>query len=237
MAEFNHARKEITFKLVYYGPALSGKTTNLQMIHEGAGNDSTGELMTLNTEGDRTLFFDMLPVRMKTASGFSIRLKLFTVPGQVQHNSTRKIVLRGSDGIVFVADSSAAVSKQNAESFDNLLITRDDGLRTPDVRVKVNDVDITPALAEKFASFNPFGYPSNATSPYPGFRLVWPQMKIDEEMPLEVKVEVRDALGNVNQVIKNFSVAFWNDPIFGLHQFPLGLYAVPQLRRSETQTR
>ena len=120
MAEFNHARKEITFKLVYYGPALSGKTTNLQMIHEGAGNDSTGELMTLNTEGDRTLFFDMLPVRMKTASGFSIRLKLFTVPGQVQHNSTRKIVLRGSDGIVFVADSSAAVSKQNAESFDNL---------------------------------------------------------------------------------------------------------------------
>lgn len=120
MAEFNHARKEITFKLVYYGPALSGKTTNLQMIHEGAQHKSTGDLMTLNTEGDRTLFFDMLPVRMKTESGFSIRLKLFTVPGQVQHNSTRKIVLRGVDGIVFVADSSAAVSKQNAESFDNL---------------------------------------------------------------------------------------------------------------------
>ena len=120
MAEFNHARKEITFKLVYYGPALSGKTTNLQMIHQGADKGSTGELMTLATEGDRTLFFDMLPVRMKTTGGFSIRLKLFTVPGQVQHNSTRKIVLRGCDGIVFVADSSAAVSKQNAESFDNL---------------------------------------------------------------------------------------------------------------------
>ncbi len=120
MADFNHARKEITFKLVYYGPALSGKTTNLQKIHEVARSNSAGELMTLNTEGDRTLFFDMLPVKMQTESGFSIRLKLFTVPGQVQHNSTRKIVLRGSDGVVFVADSQNSCAGLNAEAFENL---------------------------------------------------------------------------------------------------------------------
>ena len=113
------------------------------------------------------------------------------------------------------------------ESFENLLITRDDGLRTPDVRVKVNDVDITPALAEKFAGFNPFGFPSNATSPYPGFRVVWPQMKIDEEMPLKIAVEVRDALGNVNQTVSQYSIT--DDPLlFDFFKFPLGLYAVPQ---------
>ncbi|MBN2207709.1 MAG: hypothetical protein JW759_00195, partial [Candidatus Coatesbacteria bacterium] len=113
------------------------------------------------------------------------------------------------------------------ESFDNLLITRPDGLRTPEVHVKVNDLDITPALAEKFAGFNPFGFPSNATSPYPGFRLVWAQLKIDQEMPVRIAVEVRDALGNVNQTVKNYSIALWEDPLFGLHQFPLGLYGVP----------
>ena len=114
------------------------------------------------------------------------------------------------------------------ESFDNLLIARDDGLRTPDVRVKVNDVDITPALAQKFASFNPFGFPSDATSPYPGFRLVWPQMKIDEEMPLKIEVEVSDALGNVNQVVMKYSVTT-EDQLFGFFDFPRGLYQVPEV--------
>jgi len=113
------------------------------------------------------------------------------------------------------------------ESFNNLLIARDDGLRTPDITVKVNDVDITPALAEKFAGFNPFGHPSNATSPYPGFRLVWPQMKIDEEMPLKIEVEVRDGLGNVNQVVEMYSVELWQDPVFDLREFPRGIYGMP----------
>ncbi|MEW6777816.1 MAG: Rab family GTPase [Bdellovibrionota bacterium] len=120
MPEFNHPKKEITFKLVYYGPALSGKTTNLQKIHEAAALNSVGDLMTLNTEGDRTLFFDLLPVKLRTESGFSIKIKLFTVPGQVQHNSTRKIVLRGCDGIVFVADSQASCSRLNADALENL---------------------------------------------------------------------------------------------------------------------
>lgn len=120
MAEFNNARKEITFKLVYYGPALSGKTTNLQKIHKAVAQASAGELMTLNTEGDRTLFFDMLPVKMRTEGGFSIKIKLFTVPGQVKHNSTRKVVLRSCDGVVFVADSQLSYTRQNAESFENL---------------------------------------------------------------------------------------------------------------------
>ncbi|MBN1592420.1 MAG: hypothetical protein JW941_04100, partial [Candidatus Coatesbacteria bacterium] len=113
------------------------------------------------------------------------------------------------------------------DSFDNLLITRDDGLRTPEVTVKVNDVDISAALNEKFSGFNPFGYPSNVTAHYPGFRLLWPQMKIDEEMPLKIEVQVRDALGNVNQVVERYSIQLWEDPVFGLDEFPMGLYSVP----------
>ncbi len=105
MAEFNLSRKEISFKVVYYGPALSGKTTNLQQVHRLADPDNRGKLMTLETEQDRTLYFDLLPVHFRTRSGFKIKLKLFTVPGQVIHNSTRKLVLQATDALAFIADS------------------------------------------------------------------------------------------------------------------------------------
>ncbi len=120
MVQFNVAAREINIKIVYYGPALSGKTTNLQKIHELMNPDQRGRLMSLDTKDDRTLFFDLLPVQFKTKSGYSVKLKLFTVPGQVIHNSTRRVVLQAADGVAFIADSQNDQSKNNAESFRNL---------------------------------------------------------------------------------------------------------------------
>lgn len=112
--------RELTLKLVYYGPALSGKTTNLQAVHELVTPDSRGRLMTLETKDDRTLFFDLLPLSVVAGRGLSIRIKLFTVPGQVIHNATRRLVLQGADGVAFIADSQRAETKANAAAFVNL---------------------------------------------------------------------------------------------------------------------
>ena len=122
--QLNFAAREVAIKLVYYGPALSGKTTNLKALHELVRENSRGRLMTLETKDDRTLFFDMLPLvfRAETAEGggMSLRVKVFTVPGQVVHASTRRLVLQGADGVVFVADSQLAETENNAESFLDL---------------------------------------------------------------------------------------------------------------------
>lgn len=112
--------KRLSFKLVYYGPAQSGKTTNLMQLHDLLSPECKGELMTLETQNDRTLFFDLLPLGFRTASGLLIRLRLFTVPGQVAHDGTRKAVLSRADGVVFVADSARTQETNNAESFQNL---------------------------------------------------------------------------------------------------------------------
>jgi signal recognition particle receptor subunit beta len=112
--------RELTLKLVYYGPALSGKTTNLQAIHELVAPDLRGRLMTLETKDDRTLFFDLLPLVISAGKGLSVRIKLFTVPGQVLHNATRRLVLQGADGIAFIADSQRSETKANAAAFQNL---------------------------------------------------------------------------------------------------------------------
>jgi signal recognition particle receptor subunit beta len=112
--------RELTIKLVYYGPALSGKTTNLQAIHRLLLTEGRGRLMTLETRDDRTLFFDLLPLSFSTASGLTVRIKLFTVPGQVIHNSTRKLVLQGADGVAFIADSQTQEIRANQASFKDL---------------------------------------------------------------------------------------------------------------------
>ena len=112
--------RELTVKLVYYGPALSGKTTNLQAIHKLVSSDTAGRLMTLETRDDRTLFFDLLPLTFSSGSGIQVRFKLFTVPGQVIHNATRRLVLQGADGTAFIADSQRAETKANAAAFVNL---------------------------------------------------------------------------------------------------------------------
>lgn len=118
--QLDFKQRELTLKLVYYGPALSGKTTNLQAIHELIAPESRGRLMTLETKDDRTLFFDLLPLSLVAGRGLQIRVKLFTVPGQVIHNATRRLVLQGADGVAFIADSQRAEANANKAAFVNL---------------------------------------------------------------------------------------------------------------------
>jgi len=120
MSSINFATREISCKVVYYGPGLSGKTTNLQVIHQKMPQDKRTDMVSLETEGDRTLFFDFLPLNLGDIKGFKTKFQLYTVPGQVYYNSTRKIVLRGVDGIVFVADSQRSREAENLESLQNL---------------------------------------------------------------------------------------------------------------------
>jgi signal recognition particle receptor subunit beta len=120
MASINYASKEISCKIVFYGPGLSGKTTNLQYVHKKIPPHSKGELISLATDQDRTLFFDFLPVDIGKIHGFSTKFQLYTVPGQVYYNATRKLVLRGVDGLVFVADSQRSKMDENLESLENL---------------------------------------------------------------------------------------------------------------------
>jgi signal recognition particle receptor subunit beta len=129
MVQFNHTQREITLKIVYYGPALSGKTTNLQMIHQLLDPQARGRLMSLDTADDRTLFFDLLPVFFKSKTGFKVKIKLYTVPGQIMHISTRRIVLSGADGVVFIADSQRSEAKANNEAWKSMMENfRENGL-------------------------------------------------------------------------------------------------------------
>jgi len=118
--QLDFVNRELTVKLVYYGPALSGKTSNLQALHRTAEPAATGRLMTLETRDDRTLFFDLLPLTFRNQGGLAVRLKVFTVPGQVIHASTRRLVVQGADGIAFIADSRSAETQHNAEAFMDL---------------------------------------------------------------------------------------------------------------------
>jgi len=121
MALFNYATRELSAKIVYYGPGLSGKTTNIEMIHRILRPEQKGRLISLPTETDRTLFFDFLPVDLGQIKGFKVRFHLYTVPGQVFYNATRRLVLQGVDGVVFVADSQADMAQSNVESLKNLV--------------------------------------------------------------------------------------------------------------------
>ena len=120
MSTVNFAAREINFKIVYYGPGMSGKTTNLKRIHENLPEDRRSELVSLATEEERTLFFDFMPLDLGTVGGFKTRFHLYTVPGQVFYNAARKLILRGVDGVIFVADSAPNRLRANAESLRNL---------------------------------------------------------------------------------------------------------------------
>lgn len=129
MPNVNHAFKEITCKIVYYGPGAGGKTTNLHYVHGNVPGKHRGDLVSLATEQDRTLFFDFLPLDIGDVKGYKTKFQLYTVPGQVYYNATRKLVLRGVDGIVFVADSQASRYQDSIDSFNNLVENlRDYGL-------------------------------------------------------------------------------------------------------------
>lgn len=120
MALLNHETREVVFKVVYCGPGLSGKTTNLNYVYSCIDTDQRGDLVSLSTSTDRTIFFDFLPINAVILNGYSTKFQLYTVPGQVMYNATRQLVLRGVDGIVFVADSQNEMLEENVRSFHNM---------------------------------------------------------------------------------------------------------------------
>src|SRR5258705_5337547 len=132
MVLFNYATKEITAKIVYYGPGLCGKTTNLQFVYDSLPSNNKSKMLSLATKTDRTLFFDFLPLDLGKIRGMRTKLQLYTVPGQVYYNSTRQLVLKGADGIVFVADSQDFALDANLESLQNL----EDNLKRQGVRIR-----------------------------------------------------------------------------------------------------
>ncbi len=120
MIEFDEVEKRMVLKLVFYGPALSGKTSNLLHLHEALSPEGRGDLMVLDTKDDRTIFFDLLPFFLVAPSGLRIKVKVYTVPGQVRHDATRKAVLQRADGVAFIADSQPTETQNNFNSFENL---------------------------------------------------------------------------------------------------------------------
>ena len=185
MSMINYASREINCKLVYYGPGLGGKTTNLEHVFGKVNPNARGKLISLATETERTLFFDFLPVDLGTVRGFKTRFHLYTVPGQVYYNASRKLILKGVDGVVFVADSQMERMEANIESmqnlYDNMAEYGYDLTRIPFV-VQFNKRDLPNAapLKDLQASLNP-GWPlaeaeKQAQTPdpsVPGELLVW----------------------------------------------------------------
>jgi signal recognition particle receptor subunit beta len=149
MSFINYASREINCKIVYYGPGLCGKTTNLQFIYEKTNPQNKGQLISLATETDRTLFFDFLPLDLGTVRGFRTRFHLYTVPGQVFYDASRKLILKGVDGVIFVADSQEARQDANLESLENLRINlRENGfdLMTVPYALQFNKRDMPTAM-------------------------------------------------------------------------------------------
>jgi signal recognition particle receptor subunit beta len=169
MSSVNLYAKEISLKIVYYGPGLGGKTSSLQHIHRAIKADSRGQLVSLSTGVDRTLYFDFLPVKLPKLRGYTIRVQLYTVPGQVHYNSTRKLVLTGADGIVFVADSQRPRAEANVESLQNLQENlREQGLsldRVPHLfQYNKRDVPDVLSVAEMESALNKLHAPYFETS-------------------------------------------------------------------------
>jgi len=165
MVSINYATREVTCKIVYYGPGLSGKTTNLIYIHKKVPSNTKGKMISLATEADRTLYFDFLPINIGTISGFAAKFQLYTVPGQVYYNATRKLVLRGVDGLVFVADSQADKMDENIESLTNMRENIEEyGYNLNDIPVVIqyNKRDLPGVLpvSELDAKLNTDGWPS-----------------------------------------------------------------------------
>ncbi len=149
MSLVNFTAREITCKIVYYGPGRSGKTTNLQYVYGQVPADRKGRMVSLATQTDRTLFFDFLPLDLGTISGFTTKFQLYTVPGQVYYNATRKLVLQGADGIVFVADSQVRQLDENIESLQNLqanVLEQGVDIRTVPMVLQFNKQDLPAEL-------------------------------------------------------------------------------------------
>jgi mutual gliding-motility protein MglA len=164
MSMINYASREINCKIVYYGPGLGGKTTNIEYIYDKVAPSTRGKLISLATETERTLFFDFLPVDLGTIRGFKTRFHLYTVPGQVYYNASRKLILKGVDGVVFVADSQLERQDANLEAmhnlYDNLAEHGLDPRRMPFViQYNKRDLPNVAAAAELESTLNPTAVP------------------------------------------------------------------------------
>jgi len=164
MSLINYSSREINCKIVYYGPGLCGKTTNIQYVYNKVDPSTKGKLITLATEMDRTLFFDFLPLELGTVKGFKTRFHLYTVPGQVYYDASRKLILRGVDGIVFVADSQRARYDANIESLYNLHENLEEyNLKVDDIPFVIQynkrDMEDIISVDELQQELNPEGYP------------------------------------------------------------------------------
>jgi signal recognition particle receptor subunit beta len=164
MVQINFAQKQVNAKIVFYGPGMSGKTTNLEIVHQRAPAPNRGDLTSISTDGDRTLFFDFMPLDLGTVAGMRTCFQIYTVPGQVYYNSTRKLVLQGVDGVVFVADSSAAMIEENLESMRNLeqnLAEYGKNLATIPLIIQYNKRDLPDAMSvdELNRHLNPYNAP------------------------------------------------------------------------------
>lgn len=187
MASVNALARELVFKIVYYGPGLGGKTTTLEHLHAATKPEHRGKLVSLATPVDRTLYFDFLPMRLPPLRGMNIRLQLFTVPGQVYFNATRKLVLTGADGVVFVSDSQAARADANLESLENLRENlREQGRDIEQIPLvfqhnKRDLPDLLP-VAELDGILNPWGVPSIPTCARTGEGIFDALEKITEQV-------------------------------------------------------
>jgi len=164
MSMINYASREINCKIVYYGTGLGGKTTNLEYIYSRVNPETKGKMISLATETERTLFFDFLPIDLGEIRGFKTRFHLYTVPGQVYYNASRRLILKGVDGLVFVADSQASRAEANIESMHNLyenLETYGYDLQTIPFAIQYNKRDMPNILSsdELRAQINPMGVP------------------------------------------------------------------------------
>ncbi|MEO6596927.1 MAG: GTPase domain-containing protein [Planctomycetota bacterium] len=189
MVQINFALKEVNCKVVFYGPGMSGKTTNLEIVHQKAPEENKGELTSISTDGDRTLFFDFMPLDLGNVAGMRTKFQLYTVPGQVYYNSTRKLVLQGVDGVIFVADSDPDKIDEGIESYANLienLAEYGKDIRELPHVIQYNKRDLPNAMpvAEMDKRLNKFGVPTFEAVAYTG-EGVFPTLKTLAAMVLE----------------------------------------------------
>ncbi|HTN43791.1 MAG TPA: GTPase domain-containing protein [Nitrospiria bacterium] len=192
MSFINYSAREINCKIVFYGPGLGGKTTNLQYIYKKTNPDSKGKMISLATESERTLFFDFLPLALGNIKGFKVRFHLYTVPGQVFYDASRKLILKGVDGVVFVADSQAERMEANIESMDNLrrnLQEQGYNLDNLPFVVQYNKRDLPSAVSldELNQALNPKGVPSFEAVAPQGQGIFETLKEIAKQVILEIK--------------------------------------------------
>ncbi len=233
----NHTSKQVTAKIVYYGTGLGGKTTNLQYIYSVTNPRSRGELVCMETEIERTLFFDLLPINVGLVKGYETRFQLYTVPGQVFYDSTRKLVLKGADGIVFVADSQELMEQANRESFDNLK----ENLGYYDHRIEdiplvfqyhKRDLKNISAVEKLNGGLNALGRPHFEAVARSGRGVI----ETLREISSLTLVRIKEALSHSSQTPKNVAVHFdvhLGQQIVKMEDLPVKKVSVEQMTASE----